>query len=201
MAAGRHREFDKQQALHQAMLTFWNKGYLGASLSELTQNMGINKPSLYAAFGNKEALFLAAVDYYLQRYAEQQTAHLRNKSLPLPQRLQGFLRAVIDMQFDSTLPKGCLVSLCSSEAKGGNIPATAVEKIHQVRSASERYLQEFFTQAQREKELNSNFDAKGYGKAIALMIHGSAVMSKNNAKKEEVLASIELLVAGMNLQP
>ena len=66
MAMGRPRAFDTEKALDQALQVFWKKGYESTSLADLTQAMGINPPSLYAAFGNKEALFLAVI----QRYAE-----------------------------------------------------------------------------------------------------------------------------------
>ena len=61
---GRPRSFDRDQALHQAMIVFWEHGYEGASMEALTTAMGINRPSLYAAFGCKEALFREAVDLY-----------------------------------------------------------------------------------------------------------------------------------------
>src|SRR5262245_59406118 len=63
---GRPREFDTDQALDRALEVFWRKGYEGASISELTEAMGINRPSLYAAFGNKEELFRKALDRYVQ---------------------------------------------------------------------------------------------------------------------------------------
>ena len=62
MAGGRQRSFDKQQALENAMRVFWQKGFIGASLMDLTESMGINKPSMYAAFGNKEQLFIQATN-------------------------------------------------------------------------------------------------------------------------------------------
>lgn len=61
---GRPREFDLEDALAAALCVFWQKGYEGASLSDLTAAMGITRPSLYAAFGNKEALFRQALDLY-----------------------------------------------------------------------------------------------------------------------------------------
>ncbi|HEX5959426.1 MAG TPA: helix-turn-helix domain-containing protein, partial [Hyphomicrobiaceae bacterium] len=61
---GRPREFDTEKALDRALEVFWRKGYEGASISELTDAMGINRPSLYAAFGNKEDLFRKALDRY-----------------------------------------------------------------------------------------------------------------------------------------
>src|SRR5882762_10432556 len=70
---GRPRAFDADVALERAMHVFWKKGYEGASLANLTAAMGINRPSLYAAFGNKEALFRKAMDRYVDRTA----AHVR----------------------------------------------------------------------------------------------------------------------------
>ena len=64
MAMGRPRAFDMDQALDQALDVFWEKGYEGASCRDLTEAMGINPPSLYAAFGNKERLFKKALDRY-----------------------------------------------------------------------------------------------------------------------------------------
>src|SRR5207237_3295974 len=70
---GRPRAFDVDEALDQALRVFWRKGYEGASLPDLTKAMGINRPSLYAAFGNKESLFRKA----LERYVEGPAAYVR----------------------------------------------------------------------------------------------------------------------------
>src|SRR6202451_4040367 len=61
---GRPRAFDTEEALDRAMQVFWRKGYLGTSLSDLTDAMGINRPSLYAACGNKQSLFRKALEHY-----------------------------------------------------------------------------------------------------------------------------------------
>src|ERR1700690_3933812 len=64
---GRPRAFDPEKALEAALRVFWKKGYEGTALSDLTAAMGINRPSIYATFGNKEALFRKALDRYSER--------------------------------------------------------------------------------------------------------------------------------------
>ena len=72
MAMGRPRAFDVDKALDRALEVFWRKGYEGTSLPDLTEAMGINRPSLYAAFGNKESLFRKV----LQRYTDEHMAFI-----------------------------------------------------------------------------------------------------------------------------
>ena len=76
MAAGRPREFDAEKALDAALKVFWRKGYEGASLSDLTKAVGVNRPSLYAAFGDKEALFRQALERYLKGPARLACGHI-----------------------------------------------------------------------------------------------------------------------------
>ena len=67
---GRHREFDVVQALDAALRVFWRKGYEGASYADLTEATGVERPALYSAFGNKEALFRRALGRYYERYLD-----------------------------------------------------------------------------------------------------------------------------------
>ena len=83
MPAGRPRLFDLELALDRALNVFWRKGYEGTSLADLTDEMGINRPSLYAAFGNKEALFRRAMERY-----EQKTASCLRSALDEPNVLR-----------------------------------------------------------------------------------------------------------------
>src|SRR5437588_3573741 len=105
MPAGRPRTFDAEKALDRALKVFWRKGYEGTSLPDLTKAMGINRPSLYAAFGNKESLFRKALD----RYAEGPAAYMRealNKptARAVAERLLG---GTIDLLTDRRNPRGC----------------------------------------------------------------------------------------------
>src|SRR4030095_2232433 len=112
---GRPRSFDRDAALQAAMKTFWQFGYEGASMAALTEAMGINSPSLYAAFGSKEQLFREAVDLYLATEeertrstpAEQATAHGAVESM--------LARSVANLT-DPSGCRGCLLVLGDSNA-------------------------------------------------------------------------------------
>src|SRR5947209_5498859 len=104
---GRPRCFDESCALDRAMEIFWKRGYEGASLPELTRAMGINRPSLYAAFGNKEALFKRVLDRYSQGPARCVAEAL---SEPTARRaVEHLLNSTIDVIAGTKTPRGCLM--------------------------------------------------------------------------------------------
>src|ERR1700680_2711046 len=105
-ALGRPRAFDAEKALDRAMQVFWRKGYLGTSLSDLTDAMGINRPSLYAAFGNKKSLFRKVLD----RYAKGPSVYL-SEALREPTAravVERLLHGVVDLLTDPHTPTTCM---------------------------------------------------------------------------------------------
>src|ERR1700733_10066888 len=107
MAMGRPREFDTERVLDAAMEVFWRHGYEGATVAELTEAMGINPPSLYAAFGSKEGLLKAALD----RYAEKRAEFLREVlAAPTAREVaERMLLRIADLHTDPANPPGCLL--------------------------------------------------------------------------------------------
>ncbi|MDU1808300.1 MAG: TetR/AcrR family transcriptional regulator, partial [Bradyrhizobium sp.] len=107
MAIGRPRTFDRDTALDQAMEVFWRHGYEGATIAQLTEAMGINPPSLYAAFGSKEALLKAALDRYTARREAWMEEVL---SAPTAREVTArMLMGVAEKQTDPSNPPGCLL--------------------------------------------------------------------------------------------
>jgi AcrR family transcriptional regulator len=107
VSLGRPRSFDVDEALDQALNVFWRKGFEGTSLPDLTTAMGINRPSLYAAFGNKESLFRKAVERY-----EENTARRIHEALDEPDvrvAVETMLRRNIEAITDSRNPPGCFM--------------------------------------------------------------------------------------------
>ncbi|WDE07423.1 TetR/AcrR family transcriptional regulator [Thalassomonas viridans] len=199
MAGGRKLEFDKQLALEAAMRVFWQKGYLGASLSDLTSSMGINKPSMYSTFGNKEKLFLQATEYYVEHYAK---SHLTCLSLPdtdLRTRLKAFLSSVINAQFESSNPKGCYVTLCMTEAAGGDMPEAARELISEAAGFFPGLLEDLFKQDKEAISSGLNKNAKSNALTLATLLSGTAAMARSNCDQADLQPVIDNTLNGIGL--
>src|ERR1700692_1987824 len=102
---GRPRSFDVEKALDRALQVFWRKGYEAASLSDLTKAVGVNRPSLYAAFGDKETLFRKALDRYLNGPAAYTQEALKEPTARAV--VERLLRGAADLNTASRNPGGC----------------------------------------------------------------------------------------------
>lgn len=116
---GRPRTFDRDEAINQAMLLFWEYGYESTSLSLLKAGMGgISAPSFYAAFGSKEALFKEVVIRYIDTYGQVRMS-LWDQTLSPKEAIELTLRRSAKMQTECSHPPGCLLvlsaSVCSPE--------------------------------------------------------------------------------------
>jgi AcrR family transcriptional regulator len=110
---GRPRTFDREAALHDAMRVFWEHGYEGAAMSDLTQAMGINSPSLYAAFGSKEQLFREAVELYRRTEGSPATEALRTAPTARA-AIGGALRENVVAYTEPENPRGCMIVLSAT---------------------------------------------------------------------------------------
>src|SRR3954467_15810159 len=122
---GRPREFDVDHALTAALRVFWSKGYEGASMTDLTDAMGITRPSLYAAFGNKEALFRKALDLYEREKLEYTRAALQQPTARAV--AEHIMRGALEAQTGNSEPHGCLgvISSMACGAEAESIKAQA----------------------------------------------------------------------------
>lgn len=186
MAGGRQLEFDKNKALNDAMLVFWKKGFFGASLSELTNSMGINKPSMYATFGNKEKLFIQAIEHYIENYAVTHVKHLAKPGRTLKQRLLDYMMSVVAGQCDITMPKGCYISLCVSESASDSIPSDAMAIIESARDFNERFLTQFFVDEINASHLPPETDAGEMALFVVTLLHGTAAMARGGKTVKEL---------------
>jgi AcrR family transcriptional regulator len=152
---GRPRAFDPDAVLERAMHVFWAKGYEGASLSDLTRAMRINRPSLYAAFGNKEQLFRKVLD----RYMDGPVAYF-GKALAAPKArdvVEEIFLGTARMGDDPRIPAGCLM-VQGALACGD---ASVRKEVAARRATSEAALRRRFQRAKREGDLPKNANRPG----------------------------------------
>ena len=199
MAGGRKLEFDKQKALEAAMEVFWKKGYLGASLSDLTEGMGINKPSLYATFGNKEALFEQATHHYMETCSKPKSEYLFEPNTPLAQRIANYLKVIITGQCEGPNPKGCYISLCVAEAAGEGMPENALKTLNAAAGyASELFLHLFETD-EEAIALGLNQQAAANARFVVTLMNGTAAMARAGTPYEELQTVIQNALRGLGL--
>jgi AcrR family transcriptional regulator len=188
MAKGRPRKFDPELAIGQAMHVFWKKGYDGTTLDDLTEATGVSRPSLYAAFGNKEALFLKVLD----RYRESPASYLKS-ALEMPTARQVFeelLNGAINLQTDPINPLGCLFvhgALTSNEL---NEPMQ--RELASRRASGERAIRERFQKAADEGDLPSGSDPADLARYAATMLHGMAVQAIGGDTRVQLLRVAKL---------
>jgi len=179
---GRPREFDMDAALDEAMEVFWRHGYEGATIAELTGAMGINPPSLYAAFGNKEGLLKAALDRYTTQRNECMAEIL---SAPTAREVaeRGLLK-LADLQTDPANPPGCLLVAGGLACGVGseNIPfELAAHRAHM-----EDQLRERFIRAREEGDLSTDSDPAALARYLSAVIAGIGVLASAGATREQL---------------
>jgi AcrR family transcriptional regulator len=190
-AKGRPREFNVDEALAAALRVFWTKGYEGASLSELTDTMGITRPSLYAAFGNKEALFRKALDLYeREKLAYVGEALKAPTSRGVAERL---LRGALEMQTSDCDPRGCL-RVISSVACGAEAESIREEVIAR-RSSSHRALLERLRRAKAEGDLAADVDPEGLSNFLGAILQGMALQAGAGATPKQLAALVDTSLA------
>lgn len=181
-AIGRPRSFDIEQALDRALEVFWRQGYEGASICDLTAAMGINPPSLYAAFGNKEALFRRALDRY-----EAKHAAFWNEALAAPtayEAVKRLLEGSAEALGDKCNPRGCL--LVQAALCGGEECDHVAKELSARRDASVALIRERLKRAKREGDLPEDADPAGLARFVATVIHGMAVEAASGASRKEL---------------
>jgi AcrR family transcriptional regulator len=180
---GRPRVFDMDEALEKALKIFWARGYEGTSIAELTETLGVNKPSLYAAFGNKEELFYKA----LLRYASGPVAFVNDvlKEPTARKVAETFLFRAAEFLTDPQHPKGCMI------VQGALSSGESAELVRNIlikfRKSYEDQLAERFTKAISDSDLSSKANPKCLAKYLATIHQGMSVQATSGATKDELL--------------
>lgn len=179
---GRPREFCLDEALAAALRVFWSKGYEGASMADLTEAMGITKPSLYAAFGNKEALFRKTLDLY-----EREKMAYVGQALAKPtarQVAEHMLRGSVENQTSSCEPRGCL-GVISSVACGAEAESIR-DDVHERSKIAKAALVERMERAKAEGDLPDHVDIEALTGFLYALMQGMAVQAGAGATRADL---------------
>lgn len=179
---GRPREFDADAALEKALHVFWKKGYEGASMADLTAAMEINRPSLYAAFGNKEALFRKA----LERYAAGPASYVA-KALAAPTAREAavkLLEGAVKVLCDPGNPGGCLsiqgALVCGDEA------AAIRKELVAMRGETLEAIRERFERGKKAGEFRGEVNTEALARYLTTVVQGMSVQSTGGACGESL---------------
>ena len=184
---GRPREFDPETALAAALRVFWSLGYEGASLTELTEAMGITRPSLYACFGNKEALFHKALELYeREKLAYVRTALEAPTARGVAERL---LNGALEMQTSACDPKGCM-GVIASLACGAEAESIRADVLSR-RASSDAALIRRFQQAKADGDLPQAIDPEALARYLGALLQGLSVQAKNGASRQELVTLVD----------
>lgn len=186
-ARGRPRSFDRDAALRRAMEVFWRHGYEGTSLSQLTTAMGINAPSLYAAFGSKEALFREAVELY-----ESTEGALALGALEAPtarEAVESMLRGNVADYADPAKPPGCMIVLAATTGTVGNEGVRAF--LADQRRAGEEALRRRLQQGVDDGDLPLDADVATIAAFVTTVQQGLSIQARDGATRATLDAIVD----------
>jgi AcrR family transcriptional regulator len=189
---GRPRSFDRAAALRRAMEVFWAKGYDGASLSDLTAAMGINSPSLYAAFGSKEALFRETLALYSATEGTEIWTALPDAPTAR-EAIERFLRATAEAFTRGGKPRGCLIVLGAIHPSDGN--ANVCQELRRHRMENVTALGDRLERAVRAGELPKNVNCQAVATFYATVQQGMSIQARDGAARETLLAVADCAMA------
>jgi AcrR family transcriptional regulator len=184
---GRPRQFDREKALSAAMLLFWERGFAGTSMSDLQAVMNINAPSLYAAFGDKRALFEASIEHYqagcgsfaVRALAEEITARAA---------IERLLRDAARIFSDPTLPHGCMV-VCS--AMNGSPDDEPIQlALQRKRKQSEQMIRKRIERGVADGDVPATWDAAALASFVTTVFQGLSIQARDGANKKSLDAVV-----------
>jgi AcrR family transcriptional regulator len=184
---GRQREFNVDEALEAALCVFWRKGYEGTSYTDLQQATGVERPGLYSAFGNKEALFRRALERYYARYLDFFPAALE---LPTSREVAAhILRGAVDVNTRYSDRRGCLA--LHGVLAGSDDAESMRRALIDARAIAEASLRDRFERAKQEGDLPETASATALAAFVFAVSHGMAVQAKAGFSRDVLEAVVD----------
>lgn len=180
---GRPRSFDRDQALTRALDVFWRRGYEHASLVELCKAMNIGPPSLYAAFGNKAKLFLAAVDYYERTYWQSTWEGLAQED-DVHRAIDTFFIRAANILLSEDAPCGCLVVMAAASV----LPESTeiYDVIHSLRQTGKKLFLQRLLRGVEDGQLSPQCNVVFLSAALNTLLEGMSIQGKDGLTQAEM---------------
>ncbi|MDC7675534.1 TetR/AcrR family transcriptional regulator [Asticcacaulis machinosus] len=191
---GRPRAFDREAALSKAMRLFWCKGFAATSISDLTEDMGIGSPSLYAAFGSKEALYAEALRYYVD--SNDAFAWGAFRAAPTAREaVEAYLTLLASALTGelSDMPRGCMVTLSAVGSEG--YPELG-ERVREERSVAYNRLKDRLEKGIADGDLPLKTDARPLARFIQTIVAGMSILARDGASREDLEGVVRMAFLG-----
>lgn len=192
---GRPSAFDYDEVLEKALIVFWSRGYDGASMAELTEAMGINRPSIYAAYGNKEELFSKVLNRYMAGPVAYVAEAMQESTAK--QVAEKLLTKSAELLSNECNPRGCMIAIGTLFTGEGSEQVR--RELISYRQGYENALKERFDLAKSQNDLPQNVNTAALAKYIATVHQGMSVQATSGATKEELLAVVQLALGNWPL--
>ncbi|MEP7186140.1 MAG: TetR/AcrR family transcriptional regulator [Rhodanobacter sp.] len=189
--AGRPLSFDREAALHQAMLLFWQHGYEATSLTALTHAMGVTAPSIYTAFVDKKHLFLEAVDRYVS--GPVTSAGIIDNAATARDAAFELLKASAIGFTGSSTPAGCL--LASSAISCSPAASDIQAELAAIRRRIESQLRQRIRQAMHSGEMPHDVDATGLAAYTMAVIQGMSTLARDGATRSKLMRVVTMAMS------
>jgi TetR/AcrR family transcriptional repressor of nem operon len=190
----RPRSFEEGAVLDQAVQLFWERGYEGTSLADLETHLGLGRQSLYNAFGDKQTLFLKALERYQRIVAEKRFGHLTAPGAGLD-AIRAFFKATVELLTAPGPRRACLIA--NTILERGSQDADALLRCNHARSELERGFRRTLAQAKARGELPEGLDVEATATLLVIQSYGLNVLAKTGATAEELHSAVEVLLAGL----
>lgn len=194
MAAGRPRAFDRELVLKKAMFLFWEKGYEGTTMADMVDTIGIKAPSIYATFGNKDALFREAVTLYTEAIIKGPRLALQSEP-NIYKAVQSSLKKYVDISTNPSYPPSCLIMYGAVNTAPENM--YHVDALKQLRASIKNAWIVRFTKAKEDGQLKHDADPIAIAEFFVTFLHGMALRSKDGSRKKELLSSCQFALIGL----
>jgi len=188
-------EFEKEEILSKAMILFWDKGYFNTSAQEIVDHLGISRSSVYNSFSDKRKLFIEALRFYINTESTALIATL-NHLPPTPESVRLILEHIVNDNFRSTRPKGCLAVNTAIEFSNHDEEIKGIIKgnLKQVISV----FADFMEKGQQQKTINTSIDAEDLAMALSNQVTAIRVAGRVITNKAFYQKSINAFITLFN---